>query len=164
MALPNVILPCISFTHTTVFLVPWSAFHERLQTSKRSFYSIEPGICPRTGSWKKPLSDWARWQKAIGGKSFTKKWKSRESRTSFSIWFEAEPFFLGRGWSRFSESGSQDLSNVNNAVSLFCSKISLYLSVSQLANFFFGLHIHIPWADLPQINSCSNRGWGWKNE
>jgi hypothetical protein len=41
-----------------------------------SLSSSETGLNPGIRSWKKHLSEWAQWQKAICGIYFTKKWRT----------------------------------------------------------------------------------------
>ncbi len=96
-----------------------------------SLSSSETRVYPGIRSWKKHLSDWARRQKAVGGVYFTKKWRAETLQPgsefdNFKPWLKSGNFkyiswlnglFFGRGWSRFSERESQDLSNGINVAS-----------------------------------------------
>ncbi len=90
------------------------------QSTFQLWNRVDPGI----RSWKKHSSDWARCQKAIGGISFTKKWRAEtlqpglefdnfNPRLESSIfkcisWLNGS-FFFGGWWSWFSERSSEDL-------------------------------------------------------
>ncbi len=91
-----------------------------------SLSSCETGVDPGIRSWRKHSSDWARCQKAIGDIYFTKKGRAETLQPGLELdnfqrrlksgifkcisWLNSSFFLLG-WWSRFSERGSQDLSN-----------------------------------------------------
>jgi hypothetical protein len=111
--------------------------------------SSETGVNPGIRSWKKHLSDWARCQKASGGIYSTKKrrpetlqpglefdnFKPRLESCIFKCISWLNGSFFGGWWSRFSERGSQDLSNGTNSPLnppiFFCVFTSIFCGCSR---------------------------------